>query len=242
VGIMMQGPVLQGDTERFRQFLRQQQPNLDCVSFIYLNSPGGNVDEALRLGGLIHDELNYARTIVEENNICASACFWLFTARPERWIAATARIGVHSVSDWNGQESSSSLATTAELARFAHRIGIPDQIIVKLITAQPGGIAWLSKADLAAMKVKIFGIEIERDNFPPGTIPRNFLRPGPDFSPTFGYASVSSAFRYAGGNENAPDDLGALNSPPRGRSAPPNFYPHPRLWRFPRTVMGAGDI
>jgi hypothetical protein len=121
---------------------------------VILNTPGGNVHEALLMATRIAKE--GATTVVGGEGICASACFWMFTAGQHRIAGKGAKIGVHSTSDDNGKETDETLAGDVRLVRLSHLVGVPDHIIVKLITTAPSDIYWLNSADLAALHVEPF--------------------------------------------------------------------------------------
>ena len=78
--VSITGRIEVGDTEKIAAFLKRQKyaPNT-----LYLNSPGGAMDEAIRLGELI--KVLYVSTEVQANGSCASACFFLFLAGSDRF-------------------------------------------------------------------------------------------------------------------------------------------------------------
>jgi hypothetical protein len=83
-----------------------------------------------------------------------SACFFLFEAAKKRFVVSGAKVGVHSFWDVRtGKEDNETLAYTARLVRFFKKRGVPDSVLVGMITANPGEIYWLTEDDLKAMKV-----------------------------------------------------------------------------------------
>ena len=89
-----------------------------------------------------------AKTIVGENETCASACFLLFLAGKEKQVFQVARFGVHSAHPNRDKEDedAASLALSALLAREYEKLGVPPAVIAKSVTTPPGEIYWLTSA------------------------------------------------------------------------------------------------
>jgi hypothetical protein len=96
------------------------------------------------------------RTLLDQGATCASACFWLFAAGHDRSMPITPQLGVHSASTMAGGEATD---TTVILARLSHAMGIPNQIIGKMVATPPNEITWLDCDDLAAMKVDVIWVK-----------------------------------------------------------------------------------
>lgn len=73
----LNGPIENGDTEKFVAFLKRWTPGQ-----LSLSSLGGSVVEAVTMGEIIKNL--YLDTSVEHDKHCASACFILFLAGSER--------------------------------------------------------------------------------------------------------------------------------------------------------------
>ena len=147
--ITMQGKIEPGDTVKLNQFLKTI-PATAHIGAWAMNSQGGLVNEAVQLGEIILK--NGAMTVLPDNVTCASACFWLFAAGQSRMMVSTAQLGVHGTKDERGREAPES---TVDSARFAKQIGIPDSVIVAMVTTPPNEITWLSPRQLTEMGVKI---------------------------------------------------------------------------------------
>ena len=147
VFVTMQGKIVPGDAAKFSGFLQTLPAT---VSAIAMDSGGGVIDEAVRMGELIAKS-NVA-TLLPDNATCASACFWLFAAGQHRLMVSSAQLGVHGAKDEQGREAPDS---TVNAVRFAKELGIPNSIIVDMVTTPPGQIAWLTPRELTEMGVKI---------------------------------------------------------------------------------------
>ncbi|MBV9654172.1 MAG: hypothetical protein JOZ42_06375 [Acetobacteraceae bacterium] len=143
--LALQGPIRPGDAERFRAALARAPD----VSLFVLNSPGGAVLDGRDIARTIR--ARGGSTLVPARAVCASACFLLFAAGREKHAEPGAMIGVHSASVAGGGENTSTLGTTTLMAREAAAYGVPAQITGRMVTTQPGQMAWLNRAELEAM-------------------------------------------------------------------------------------------
>ena len=121
------------------------------VASIAFDSPGGNVAEGIALAREV--QRSGLPLVVAGRQTCASICFLIFAAAPIRYVARTARVGVHSASDQAGRESAGSLAATTALARAAAGYGVPPGILGKMVATAPGQMTWLTNSDLVSMGV-----------------------------------------------------------------------------------------
>jgi hypothetical protein len=145
--IMMQGDIDKGDAKRFLAFVDTvKDPKL--VQVIKLDSIGGYISESLTMAATI--KAMNRPTAVPNNAICASACFFLFAAGTERYVASTAKVGVHRASGTPQADTSS-----IKMAEEYKKMRIPDSIIVKMVTTASDDIAWLTQTDYNAMSVTV---------------------------------------------------------------------------------------
>jgi hypothetical protein len=146
--LLLQGRIDTGDAARLGKALRQ-----GGFSAVLLNSPGGSVAEARTMAVAVH--ALRVPVVVPARAVCASACFLLFAAARDRVAEPGAMIGVHSASVAGGNETMDSLGVTTLMARLAAQYGVPDTITGRMVTTQPGQMAWLTRQDLQAMGVRI---------------------------------------------------------------------------------------
>ena len=81
--LYMTGKIQKGDAASLSRLLKSNLKYGPSVTEIWLNSPGGELDEAVRIGELI-EKLGYT-AIVPLGATCASACFFV-------WVGASARL------------------------------------------------------------------------------------------------------------------------------------------------------
>ena len=140
----------------------------DHIMGFMLDSPGGQLAEGVKLATMI--QAAQLPVVVGPGATCASACFLLFAAGSSRIVAPDALIGVHSASE-AGQENTDSMATTTAMARAAADLGVPPQIIGKMVETTPNRMAWLTRDDLALMDVKIIAPTQQAAAPPPAPAP-----------------------------------------------------------------------
>ena len=90
-GILIAGPIGEGDAERFITFLAKNKETK--FSFVALHSPGGTVTEALSLGREIRSRK--LKTVLSSNAFCFSACPYVMAGGTERIFSSHSLLGVH---------------------------------------------------------------------------------------------------------------------------------------------------
>jgi hypothetical protein len=155
VVVVLNGEIVLGDTDQFQQIVRTANNTGRIVSGIRLNSPGGNLLEGVKLA----DAVRFAKiaTVVPNGSTCASACFVAFAAGAEKFASYSASVGVHGASDRNGQETVASNAATVGMAKIVKELGVPADIIGRMVVTPPDQIIWLSPNNLRAMGATMTG-------------------------------------------------------------------------------------
>ena len=120
--------------------------------FVILNSPGGDIAAAMKIGRLIRK--SPGRTMVEGTATCASACVLLFGAGISRIVFDGGKIGVHRPalaeapreSDMAAVKAASDQAARA-LREYAAEMNISERLIDDMLVVPPENIRWLSEED-----------------------------------------------------------------------------------------------
>jgi hypothetical protein len=149
----LRGQILPGDTDKLVAWGTASGIDLNSVVGASLDSPGGNLWEAATIGEAVH-RLHIA-TFVPDHATCASACFLIFAAGSPRFVATTAAVAVHSVSDAVAGENARAKAISVNVARIYKEWGVSDRIIGKMVSTPPGQATWLTASDLGEMGVSI---------------------------------------------------------------------------------------
>jgi hypothetical protein len=110
-------------------------------------------------GAKLADAIRFARmaSVVPRGATCASACFLAFAAGAEKFASSSASIGVHGAADENGRETAGSDAATVAMARIVKELGVPADIIGRMVVTPPSQMIWLSPNDLRAMGTTLTG-------------------------------------------------------------------------------------
>jgi hypothetical protein len=122
--------------------------------YFVLNSPGGALQTAVQMGQIVaKDRLP---VVVPANAMCASACFLILAASQTKYVSQTAHVGVHSAAEAKpGNETEGSKAVTTDFARILAQLGVPSEIIGRLVETPPGAMYWLTPEELMTMGVRL---------------------------------------------------------------------------------------
>lgn len=143
--VQIRDQILPGDALRAEAFRRTLPVGVPVI--VLLNSPGGSAIDSWLIAAMIRR--GGASTYVV--NDCESACFLMFAAGRQRGYASGARIGVHRASNGGGQETLQTEHGTVTLAKAYELLGVPPAIIGRMVTTEPGAMAFLTSAELASM-------------------------------------------------------------------------------------------
>ena len=111
--VIAHGEISSEAPSRFSAFLREEMQMAGLHAVVFLNSPGGNVESALKLGHLFHSA--GAAVVVGQPTLgrgarrgagglgvvpghCASACVYALMGARKRVVPSGARVGVHRMS------------------------------------------------------------------------------------------------------------------------------------------------
>lgn len=119
--MIAEGEISDDSPAKFTRFLRQEMQVPGLHALIFLNSPGGNVESALKLGALLHEagasavvgrpvvgvsagSASSRRRAAQTMGLsvvpgqCASACVYTLMGAKKRMVPEGARLGVHRMS------------------------------------------------------------------------------------------------------------------------------------------------
>lgn len=155
VTVTLTGEITEGDADGFKNIIRRANDRNQVVGTIRLNSSGGSLVEGVKLADIVR--FGRIATAVIGTAKCASACFIVFAAGGEKYANYAALVGVHGASDGDGQETTESGAATVTMARIAKTLGVPPNIIGKMVVTPPDEIVWLTVDDLRSMGTVMLG-------------------------------------------------------------------------------------
>lgn len=146
--IFIHGTIEAGDYQRFRDFVLSDE-NFSAMQDVLLNSPGGDIIEALKFANLFHK--SFARTGVVQR--CYGACFIAWAGGVERNLAGVAELGIYrpptkeirqAIQKADGLIS----PAAADLGKYLGQLGIPRPLIDKINEANPTGMLTLDAIDV----------------------------------------------------------------------------------------------
>ena len=169
MAIRLTGTIEQNDREKFFYHYNTSSRNGRPITFLLLDSHGGNVFEGEYLATIVR---SYSlQTYIEEERYCESSCFLIFAAGVKRYASIKAYVSVHSVSEMNGEETVDSMALTLHMQRYLSGLEVPPEILGMLGTTPPKYRYLLTKNDLERMGVVFL--------YPQQTTSQETSRPSP---------------------------------------------------------------
>lgn len=142
--VRLDGPIEQGLASAMAEALERAEVWAHGARVVLLDSPGGDVDEALRISALF--DASPVHTVVPNGARCASACgSILFVAGQYRTVEVSGALGQHSCAS-RGQPDKE---CNDEIARHAVSHGVSYGSIGAFVTyTPPEEILWFSREDV----------------------------------------------------------------------------------------------
>ena len=128
-------------------FLAAEDPEKDI--YIYINSPGGSVEDALVIGRLIRE--NGFNTAVGDGALCGSSCPLVLAGGVDRIVSHNAAVGVHQIYAGAGgdemgsaQAMSDAQTVSARIARYLEEMGIDPLVWINAMETPPDRLYYLT--------------------------------------------------------------------------------------------------
>lgn len=131
----------------------------EYVKKVLLNSPGGAVEDAIKIGALI--EVRGYETEVQKGGLCASSCPLIFAGGKERIASREAAIGLHQIyavgSDLAGLQSARAAIgiamadaqkTTALITRYLQTTNVDPALWLIALETPPDRLHYLNEREL----------------------------------------------------------------------------------------------
>jgi len=154
--ILINGDIMPGDAKKFSDLMATT-----TTRRLYLNSPGGLLDEGLAIAKVVHQQHNF-ETLVDNTDTCVSACAIIWLAGAQRAYFGKSKIGFHGVffaaSDKQGRmvqnsKTRPSSSGNAVLGAFFGRLGLSDEAITKLTEAGPDEMFYLNTKNIGELGI-----------------------------------------------------------------------------------------
>lgn len=142
-GVLIQGEIQSGDYARLVQFLRQPGNYEPFSRAVFLDSPGGDLVEAMQISNLL--EKNHSYTLVMSGALCHNACFVLWMSGVTRYLSERAELGVRRASPKvvGGGDPSTwkySSVTARRMDSHLSSLGVPPALLRKISATTSSGM------------------------------------------------------------------------------------------------------
>jgi hypothetical protein len=166
--ILLKGSIDDGDTFDLKVYI-SKLPKKPTV-IVYLNSPGGNLREGMRLGRFFYE--NKIETTVETKTACASACALAFlggrdeAGKAHRTKASNSGLGFHSFSrDFDNKSySADDLKVVVQqtqyqvflVAEYLKSINADVDIVRLMLKAQANQMNYISNDEALSLNIRVW--------------------------------------------------------------------------------------
>lgn len=147
--VHIKGEIRSGDAEQFEAITVGRNKVT-----VVLESPGGLVNEALRIGASIRLE-NFATMVLPESK-CYSACGLIWVSGARRYMSESSEIGFHAAYREEAGEFRESGMANAEIGSFLTHLGLRIEAIRFFTVAGPRDFVLLTPARARALGIDIF--------------------------------------------------------------------------------------
>lgn len=155
-GVLIQGRILKGDYAKIVQFVRHPDNYGRFARSVFLDSPGGDLVETVRIAHLL--EKSHAATHVDAGARCYSACFILWMSGVSRNVSQGATLGVHRIHvKVDGEAMDPASDRFASIARrveyYMAGLGTPRTILDKMNATPSASMFVISQRWLAEQRL-----------------------------------------------------------------------------------------
>lgn len=159
--IAVTGEVRNGDAQRLKDYISTLSPKANIA--VYLNSPGGSLYEGMQLGRVFMSMR--IKTVVEGNEMCASACALAFLGGRDRqgkkWMSSTttSRLGFHAFRNGDGTKTDNTDNTqliVSHVLQYGKDVDAPIDILIRAFGTSASDMYWFSEDELLQLGVKIW--------------------------------------------------------------------------------------
>lgn len=152
--VELRGNIVPGDASQLRAFLKRPG-NFDVVKYgnLSLTSGGGDVLEAIKITAILKQF--YIKASVDDDAVCASACFLIWIGAGTHSASPTSRIGLHrpyySAETYKLQDGEAVAArqtrAMATVRRFLEEQNVSQRLIDTMMRRASNDVYWLSGMD-----------------------------------------------------------------------------------------------
>lgn len=162
------GEIIEGTADRLLEFVRVHKIQAATIHF---NSPGGSLDEGMKLGRIIRS-LQFLTTIgvyqpeynpdANPTSICASACAYAFAGGTSRFVTKyTGKLGVHQFYTDSSEALSGEAVQQVSglIVAYLDQMGVDAKAFAISTIADRDGMIWLTPDDALKLRFANNGTE-----------------------------------------------------------------------------------
>ena len=160
--VLAVGDIEDGDVERLSDFLSTVEIRKNTA--IYLASPGGSLYEGMRLGMFFKE--NRIKTVVEGNQMCASACALAFLGgrdnqgRPWRSSSSNSHLGFHAFSsaDSTLKDENETQMVVSHVLAYGREVDAPLEVLILNFSTPSDDMYWLDQDEICSLGIKLWDV------------------------------------------------------------------------------------
>jgi hypothetical protein len=174
--LILEGIIEPGDYFSVRNFLSKKSNFQKISGGVFLASPGGHINEAMKIGHLIRalqlstdappgprrGALAFGEPAITRNNLvnpnnylCTSACFLIYVAGVRRHLTSAGRLGVHrpTILKRALRHLDSERAKFAEkrirsmVKQYLDEMDVPEKYLDLMFSVPPNKVRWITQAE-----------------------------------------------------------------------------------------------
>jgi hypothetical protein len=164
--VLAVGEIEEGDVARLSEFLSTVEIRKNVA--IYLASPGGSLYEGMRLGMFFKE--NRIKTVVEGDQICASACALAFLGgrdnqgRPWRSSSTNSLLGFHAFAsvDSSLQDENETQMVVSHVLAYGREVDAPLELLILNFSTPSDEMYWLDQDEICSLGIKLWDVSGDR--------------------------------------------------------------------------------
>lgn len=145
----IKGEIVPNDGARFLQIAERYRKQGTPIRMVALDSPGGSVGASYQIAQYIIDHEIY--TLIDDNALCASACFNIFIAANSRYASPSSKVGVHRISDTYYGDTDSARGSSIDMSGYFKDANVPKHIRLAMLETPPESMYYLTASDKNAV-------------------------------------------------------------------------------------------
>lgn len=156
--LLIEGDIIQGDFAKLLRLISKNRGEYLSTSTVELTSNGGDLLEAIKIGGLLKN--TYKAVTVD--SVCASSCFFIYVSAVNRSLGDEGKLGIHrpyfmrnqfkNLTPKKAEQKQNKMMV--ETRKFLTDNNVPQSLIDKMYMMSSDEIHWLTSSELDSLGKK----------------------------------------------------------------------------------------